>query len=158
MKVLIATDGSDYSQAALEAVTERPWPPDTSFMVLHVVQTLTPAYIGFNYGYAEAMATVDDVGRKEGQKMLDATVKFLKSRLPEGSVTSSMVDGYILDGILDAAEKFDADLIIVGSHGRTGLAKFFLGSVAEAVLNRAPCSVEVVRKAASQTPADAVKR
>ncbi len=152
MKILIATDGSEYSQAALESVAERPWPADTSIVVLHVVQTLAPQYIGFNYGYAEALATVDEAGRKEGRKILDDAVDFLKERLPDCQITNVMLDGYILVGILDAAEKFETDLIIVGSHGRTGLVKFFMGSVAEAVLNRAPCSVEVVRKPVSQQP------
>lgn len=152
MKILIATDGSEYSQSALESIAERPWPVDTSFVVLHVVQTLAPAYIGFNYGYAEALATVDEAGRKEGRKILDAAIDFLKQRLPNCNITNVLSDGYVLDGILDAAEKFETDLIVVGSHGRTGLVKFFLGSVAEAVLNRAPCSVEVVRKPATKQP------
>jgi nucleotide-binding universal stress UspA family protein len=48
--------------------------------------------------------------------------------------------------IVDEAKEWDADLIVMGSHGRTGLTRLLLGSVAQAVVAHAPCSVEVVRK------------
>ena len=47
--------------------------------------------------------------------------------------------------IIDAAEQWHADLIVLGSHGRTGLERFLMGSVSDAVARHAPCSVEVVR-------------
>lgn len=47
---------------------------------------------------------------------------------------------------MDEAERWPADLIVIGTHGYTGIKRWLLGSVAQAVVNRAPCSVEVVRK------------
>ena len=47
---------------------------------------------------------------------------------------------------LDRAEEWSADLVVVGSHGYTGLKRLLLGSVAQSVVSHAPCSVEVVRK------------
>jgi len=51
--------------------------------------------------------------------------------------------------IVDEAENWKADLIVVGSHGYTGIKKWLLGSVAQSVVSHAPCSVEVVRHRAS---------
>jgi nucleotide-binding universal stress UspA family protein len=47
--------------------------------------------------------------------------------------------------IIDLAKSWTADLIVMGSHGRTGVSRLFLGSVAEDVLKDAPCSVEIVK-------------
>ena len=48
--------------------------------------------------------------------------------------------------IIDEAKKWNADLIVVGSHGRTGLTRLLLGSVAQAIVVHGPCSIEVVRE------------
>lgn len=145
MKVLIATDGSEFAQAAINAVAERSWPEKTELMVLHVVPELSPAYIGFNYGYAEALARVHDAGRQSGKRIVNDAVDALADSLPELPITGSICDGNAAHGIVEAAKQWGADLIVLGSHGRTGLARFFLGSVAEAVVRLAPCSVEVIR-------------
>jgi nucleotide-binding universal stress UspA family protein len=56
--------------------------------------------------------------------------------------------GDIREKIIDAAEEWGADLIVVGSHGRSGIPRFLLGSVAEFVARHAKCSVEIVRASA----------
>lgn len=53
--------------------------------------------------------------------------------------------------IVDEAKEWDADLIVVGSHGYTGVIRWLLGSVAQSVVSHAPCSVEVVRKKQKET-------
>lgn len=146
MKVLFATDGSEYAQAALDSILARPWPDRTTILVLHVVQVLSPVYNSYYCGYMEALTVVDEAGKQLGQNIVQKTVSQMKSGLPDVEVSSILTSGTSpADEIVAEARKWKADMIIVGSHGRTGLAKFFLGSVAEAVLNRAPCSVEVVR-------------
>jgi nucleotide-binding universal stress UspA family protein len=146
MKVLFATDGSEFAQAALESLASRPWADDTSFLVLNVVQAIEPSYMGFNYGYTDAILLVDESSKKAAKKLVDETVAEMKAKLPGKDIKGMVVQGYIVDHVVEVAKEWDADMIVVGSHGRTGLAKFFIGSVAEAVLNRAPCSVEVIRK------------
>jgi nucleotide-binding universal stress UspA family protein len=63
------------------------------------------------------------------------------------SVTTSIVQGEPKSAIIDDAEAWGADLIVLGSHGRKGLQRFMLGSVSETVLRHAHCSVEIVRLA-----------
>ena len=60
-------------------------------------------------------------------------------------VTTAVVQGDPKSVVIDDAEAWGADLIVLGSHGRKGLQRFLLGSVSEAVLRHAHCSVEVVR-------------
>ena len=63
-----------------------------------------------------------------------------------GSKTPTAVEvGDVRESILDAAAKWDADLVVVGSHGHSGIQSVLLGSVAESVARRAKCSVEIVR-------------
>jgi nucleotide-binding universal stress UspA family protein len=61
-------------------------------------------------------------------------------------VESVVRDGHPQTVIVDEARKRSADLILLGSHGRTGLKRLLLGSVALSVVSHAPCSVEVVRQ------------
>jgi nucleotide-binding universal stress UspA family protein len=65
-------------------------------------------------------------------------------------------DGPVAQAILDAAERYGADLIVMGTHGRTGLQRVLLGSVAEAVLRRAPVPVVVVPARAARAAEPAV--
>jgi nucleotide-binding universal stress UspA family protein len=61
------------------------------------------------------------------------------------NVTTAVVQGDPKSIILDNAKTWGADLIVLGSHGRKGLERFLVGSVSEAVLRHAHCSVEIVR-------------
>lgn len=82
--------------------------------------------------------------RKEGEKIL-SDVRDIAS--VEGvEISTSVVDGIPYDRICEAAEEADADLIIMGSHGRTGLGKVFIGSVAERVISKAKCRPVLVVK------------
>lgn len=155
MKVLLAIDGSECGQAAVDSVLARPWPDNTSILVLHVVQVVAPCYIGYYGGYMDALTFVDETGRHYGQGILHKAVAQLKEGLPDLAVNCVLTIGSSpADEIVEEAKRWKADIIIVGSHGRTGLSRFFMGSVAEAVLHRAPCSVEVIRRrrSAQQKP------
>lgn len=153
MKVLIATDGSPYAQAALDSVAEREWAEGTQFLILHVVQPLPPTYIGLSYSYGDVSALVHEAGRTHGEQVVSRAVAQLTEKLNKKDVAGLVTAGPIEDRIVQIADNWQADMIIVGSHGRTGLAKFFIGSVAEAVLARAHCSVEVIRLTDAARPA-----
>ena len=61
-------------------------------------------------------------------------------------ISSKVIEGHTLTEILDEAASWEADLIVLGSHGRRGLRRFLLGSVSNAVASHADCSVEIVRR------------
>ena len=65
------------------------------------------------------------------------------------NVTTAVVEGDPRTALIDGASQWHADLIMVGSHGRTGLNRLLMGSVSDAVASHAPCSVQIVRTAKS---------
>jgi len=140
MKLLIATDISPSSHWVIDAVRVRPWPPGTEACVLHVVD-LTPFPLGaelMEVARVAAESAVKSIGE-------DLARSGLKTR-------TEVFLGAPRSAVPEYAKNWGADLVIVGSHGGTGLARFVLGSVAQAVVRHAPCSVEIVRHRANHKP------
>ena len=79
--------------------------------------------------------------KDEARKLIDA----IRLRLPQGNAREFVEVGGAASEIVKAAKDWPADLIVIGSHGRSGLKRALLGSVAEAVMRHAPCPVLVVR-------------
>lgn len=146
MKILLAVDGSPCSDTAVEEVSSRPWPDGSSIKVLTTYELPmppTPEGWALPINYFEEM---DQALGKQAQHVVERAIEKLKPRL---SKTMSL-DGQTLPGtprsvILDVAEDWGADLIVVGSHGYRALKRFLLGSVSHSVVSHAKCSVEVVR-------------
>ena len=140
MKILLAVDDSKFSDAALEAVITQIPPQGTGVLVLHVVEpaTLIPPP-QMSASYAPELET--EV--KEARELVERKALRLRTA---GFKTESRVElGDIRGKIIDAAAESHADLIVLGSHGRQGVQRFLLGSVAENVARHAPCSVQIVR-------------
>ena len=140
MKLLLALDDSKFSQAAANIITEQFRPQGNQVRVLHVVEPVVlsePPQMARGY-YPEVTDRIP-----QAEKLVQQTAQALSSA--GFSVTTSVIIGDARNVILDVAGEWKADLIIVGSHGRTGLGRFFLGSVSEAVARHALCSVQIVR-------------
>lgn len=143
MKILLAVDGSLPSQHAIDEVARRPWPSQSTIRVLSVIQPYTPPATEF----VLAGATMEEMRRLQA---LEA--EGLTSRAAEAIMSASVsLETIVREGdpratIVDEATEWGADLIIVGSHGRTGVKRWLLGSVANAVVSHSPCSVEVIRR------------
>ena len=146
MKVLLAVDGSPCSAAAVEEVGNRPWPDNSHVRVLSAYEMplpLTPEGWALPPGYFDEL---DIEVRKQAQTIVDQTLEKLRPRLNK----TMELDGVFLPGvprnvILDEAESWGADLIVLGSHGYRAWERFLLGSVSQSVVSHAKCSVEVVR-------------
>lgn len=136
MKLLIATDLSENSHRVIETVKARPWPAGTEIRVLHVVD-IAPFPLG---------AELIGVGEKAAQSSIQAIADDL-ARLGF-STRTEVFPGGPRRAVTEYAKTWRADFIMVGSQGRTHLARFLLGGVAQAVVRHASCSVEIVRQAA----------
>lgn len=144
MKILLAIDGSSCSDAAVREVARRPWPEGSMVKVLTAFELPTPPTpegwaIPANY-----FEEMDVALRKQAQGVIDQALQKLKAN------KSFTTDATLLPGpprvvIHDEAEDWGADLIVVGSHGYGAWKRFLLGSVSQAVVSHAKCSVEVVR-------------
>jgi nucleotide-binding universal stress UspA family protein len=146
MKVLVAIDDSKYSQAVIDSIASRPWWGDTKFLIFHVIVIPTAS------DFPEWGFTVDAEWKEElaveAQKLVFNQAAYLKEKLGQGmDIECKVVQGPACQCIAQVANDWDADLIVMGSHGRTGFNKFLVGSIAEGVLLRAPCSVEIVKSA-----------
>lgn len=145
MKVLLAIDGSPHSQAALEEVASRTWPADTQICVLTVNHSSWP--LGGDPFFTMAAAHMESVmeQRRDAPALLSRAVQRLQERAPALNVTTKAIDGVPHDVIVHEAEKWGADLIVLGSHGYGRIRRALLGSVAAAVAVEAPCAVEIIR-------------
>jgi nucleotide-binding universal stress UspA family protein len=146
MKILLAIDGSPCSDAAVEEVAHRPWPEGSSIKVLTAFELPVPPAPetwALPLNYFEEM---DLALRQQAQNVVDEAIQNLKSKLNKTtSVDAQIVPGSPRNAILDEAEAWGADLIVMGSHGYGGWERFLLGSVSQSVVSHAKCSVEVVR-------------
>jgi len=143
MRLLLAIDGSPHSQAAVDEVARRPWPSKSQIRVMSVIQPYAPPATEF----VLAGATFEDMRQQQAssaEKIIERAAELLKKA---GFSTETAVrEGDPRSAIVDEADEWGADLIVVGSHGRSGLTRWLLGSVAQAIVGHAPCSVEVVRQ------------
>lgn len=151
MRVLLATDGSECSDLAAYSIAERPWPMGTEVRILSVAELILSAtrallelpFIGAVIESARAEA------KKRSQDAIVAARKTLSTAKLFLSESDSILRGTPKAIILKEAAEWEADLIVLGSHGRRGMDRFELGSVSEAIALQAQCSVEVIRKRGS---------
>ncbi len=143
LKILVATDGSEFSKAAVKAVASEPWPKDTQIKVISVPEFAL--WLG-EYPYFQRVQ-VEELN----QSALDAAkaaVEQAKEILSRAGLTVTTDVPIDRDApaktILEKAKEWGADLIVVGSHGRRGFDRWALGSVSESLAMNAHCSVEVV--------------
>lgn len=143
MKILIATDGSEFSMVALRSVAERPWPAGSEVRVISVPEFLPLK----EFSYLNPRE-VDDLGTASEEEAAICVAKGVEVLSGSGLKVCSnvpIVRDRIFQVILDESEKWKADVIVLGSHGRSGFDRMVMGSVSEAVALHAKCSVEVIR-------------
>lgn len=143
MKILLAMDGSDYSHAALQSVISRPWPADTTVKILNVVEPPSLLMGREMGGYDPEFEAVWTALREQAKDLVGKAAE--KVRAAKLQVSTDLVEGDPKSQIIDVANQWHADMIVVGSHGRSGLGRFLLGSVSQDVVRHAHCSVEIIR-------------
>jgi nucleotide-binding universal stress UspA family protein len=144
MKVLIATDGSKFSLAAIRSVAKRPWPKDSVFRVIAVPEPFMPL-TEFPPFELKEIENLNTASLKAAKRYSAAGAEILaKAGLNVGEGTPLPKDN---DGreIVKEANFWHADLIVLGSHGRRGFDRLTMGSVSEHVAFHARCSIEVIR-------------
>jgi len=142
MKILIAVDDSPCSRAAVQFVRRMQLPAATRVTILSAVQVAVPVYSEVYVPTADTEEIVKDKMRAHQELVSRAELELRDT----GFVTKARVlEGDPRALILRAAREEQADMIVVGSHGRSGLAKLVMGSVAAHIMSHAPCSVLVVK-------------
>ncbi len=147
MKVLLAVDDSEFSEAAASVIVKQFRAEDTDVCVLHALQwqRAIPSCFAFARGdtYGAQFCSAEKRAREQAAALVANIAGVLRASGFRAS--TAVVEGDPLLTILGRAAEWGADLIVLGSHGRTGLDRVVFGSVSEKVAGRAPCSVEIVR-------------
>ncbi len=146
MKILLAVDGSQISDAAVTEVARRPWPPGSEVRIISAADwPASPALQDSLPPHFKAELEKSALQHAEG--IADKAISTLRENeyqvLP---VSKAVTIDSPKDAIIEEAERWGADLIVVGSHGYRGYKRFLLGSVSQAVAAQAKCSVEIVRR------------
>lgn len=146
MKILFATDGSEFSKKSIERITALVGSQGSvSIKAISVFETFAPMAAEPFAVSADYYQELEETSKKRAAAWADEAVTQLKSSLPDAEVSKEVVMGAPSRVIIEIAKEWGADLIVVGSHGRGFWGRVMLGSVSDAVLHHAPCSVLVVR-------------
>jgi nucleotide-binding universal stress UspA family protein len=141
MRILLAVDSSPYSAVATQRVAERPWPEPSVAPILNVARISATSE-----GFWDGGAANEHLAHSlllQAREVVERVASHLQA---SGlSIETAVRQGDPRTEIEDEAKAWNADLIVLGSHGRTGVRRWLLGSVAEHVVRHAHCSVEVCR-------------
>lgn len=156
MKILLPLDGSFFSDAAVAEVAARPWPVPTEVKIVTAFQVpITPSPEVWTIS-DEYYPALEQVAREQSQSIVNAAVAKLRDAVPQSvSLTGEILNGPPREVILEEADRWNADLIVMGSHGYGPWQRLLLGSVSQAVVSHANCSVEVVHRPRSNDNAKA---
>lgn len=141
-RILHPSDFSRASGAAFDRAVEMAEANDAELLVVHVMSVAMPV-VGEGYISPKVYEDIERTAREHAQKQLGKLVG--KAEKAGVRARSLLLEGIPHERIVQAAKSKRADVIVIGTHGRTGLARFFLGSVAARVVAVAPCPVLTVR-------------
>lgn len=147
MKIILATDGAKQSDAAIDSLKRMLLTDGDEIKIVNIVDMALPMSIDIYGGYLPDTTELEKTAREHGTKILEQTAAKLNAFAgsQKVSVTTEMLFGSPESRIVETAEEWKADLIIVGSHGYSRWERLLLGSVSDSVVHHAPCSVLVVR-------------
>lgn len=157
MKILIGYDGSECSQAALRDLRRAGLPPAAEALVISVGETFLPppppsSYEIVDSALSRRVASAQAQAEAQASKILEeaheqasVAVERLRADFPSWEMSAEAAAGNPAWALVQRAEEWGAELVVVGSQGRTALGRILLGSVSSKVANEARCSVRVAR-------------
>jgi len=144
MRILMATDGSECSTAALRGVARRPWPKGSILRVISIPEPFMPLSEFPRFEMKE-IDKLNAEAIRDARRYADGGAEILRRAGLEAEVDTPLPHESDAREIVKEAERWHAEMIVLGSHGRRGFERLTIGSVSEHVALHAPCSVEVIR-------------
>lgn len=157
MKILIGYDGSECADAALDDLTQAGLPPAGEFHLMSVAEVWLPPPPPSSYEIIEEARHANSpaelqrdfskhcAAAQEALALVERARDRVQARFPNWKVTADSSCGSAAWELVAKADEWKPDLMVVGSHGRTALGRFVLGSVSQRVLTEALCSVRIAR-------------
>ncbi len=144
MKLVVAIDGEQSAKSALEYILKEKLPGDTQ---VHLVHVIVP---GFADAPVEGIPDVVAQEKAEEQTVLEHMVRTLKESL-NINATAEILTGETAEVIAQVCKQVDANEVIVPSHARHGFSRLWFGSVADEIVDAAPCTVIVLKMPQDKT-------
>jgi nucleotide-binding universal stress UspA family protein len=141
--ILFATDGSPSAAEAQREAFELARALGAPLVVVSVAHAVLPAVGSSAYGYSNVVAELTEAEHKRLAKLLASVADIAEAA--GVSCTTVAADGFVVEEICRRASDYDAQLIVVGSHGWGAAKRFLSGSVSTGLVHQAPCPVLVVR-------------
>jgi nucleotide-binding universal stress UspA family protein len=141
-RLLHPTDFSKASSAAFVRAVAEAKQRRGELVLVHVLAPVIPV-AGEGYISPSVYEQMNASARAWAQKQMDRLIA--KAKTARVRARGMLLEGVAHEQIVRAAKRYRPDLIVIGTHGRTGVARFFLGSVAARVATTAPCPVLTVR-------------
>ncbi len=142
-RILHPTDFSRASRPAFERAVKLARQEGAELLIVHVMVPPAP-FVGDGYVSPKTYEDLEAAARKSAESQLKTVLA--RAKKAGARARAILTEGIPVEQIVRAAKGKRADLIVIGTHGRTGFSRFFLGSVAERVVQLAPCPVLTVRK------------
>jgi nucleotide-binding universal stress UspA family protein len=143
MKILVAVENYKYAKAQVDFIANHKWPQELTFHVFHAAEPVIEEV--FDDKGEHLFNRLADWRKEQGIRLVNNVASDLRSFFPEAVILETVECDYAKEAILDLADQWQADLIIVGAHGRSMKLRAALGSVSNTILTHANCSVMVVR-------------
>ena len=153
MKVILATDGSSQSEAALRVAGDLALGAGDKLKIVTVIDMAVPMAFDAYAGYLPNTQEIEVLARENAEKTLEDARRRVSDLVnaEEVEISTEILIGAPESRIVETAEEFGATLIVVGSHGYNRWERLLLGSVSDSVVHHAPCSVLVVRHETEET-------
>ena len=142
-RILHATDFSKASARALDEAVNLAKQNHAELLVVHVIEPVGQYAAGEDFGGAELYMKIEEAAEQDAQRSMQKLM--LKLKQARVNAKSLLLKGLAHEQIVKAARSRKANMIVIGTHGRTGLSKLFMGSVAGKVVSLASCPVVTVR-------------
>ena len=142
-KILLPTDGSDFSRTAVKYGLALAVHHDSEVTLLHIVENISVDLIGPGYYPDEVYNEIVTNSVGHAEKMLSQYCSNIN--LHGLNVKQVVVKGDVFSEIVRYGKEDESDLIVIGTHGRTGLSHLLMGSVCEKVVRNSPCPVLSVK-------------
>lgn len=150
MTIVVGIEDKIYGEAIIDFIGKQKWSPDSKFILVHALDLVSSGAAIGELCCARAGELIEAQKTEARQLLMEMDLKLIKA-LPGVSTEQRLICGYPREVLLDQVEQEKADTLILGSHGRRGIARFLLGSVSLSLLSQAPCTVLIVKRAQPET-------
>jgi nucleotide-binding universal stress UspA family protein len=142
-RILYATDYSKASARALDEAVSLAKQNHAELLVVHVIEPVGQYAAGEDFDGADLYMKMEEAAKQDAERSMQKLMRKLQQARVKAK--SFLLKGRAYDQIIKTAKNRKASMIVIGTHGRTGLSKLFMGSVAGRVVSAATCPVVTVR-------------